>query len=280
MKHNILVIGGTGKTGRKVVQKLQALNQNVRIGSRNQAPPFDWQKPDSWPKVLEGIEKMYVTFQPDLAVPGALDAVESLTKLAIQSGVKKIVLLSGKGEKEAELCEQVVIHSGLDHTIIRASWFNQNFSESFFLDPILAGHVALPQAEAKVPYVDTDDIADVAVEVLLNEKHNGQIYELTGPRTLTFSEVIAEISKVTGRQITFTPITLSAYMKMLEELQIPSDYIWLINYLFTEVLAKEGNNVVTNDIEKVLGRKAKDFTKYVQETAATEVWNPSVVANV
>ena len=261
MKSNILVIGGTGKTGRKVVQKLQALNQNVRVGSRNQDPSFDWQDPNSWPAALEGMEKMYVTFQPDLAVPGALDAIEALTKQAIKSRVKKMVLLSGKGEKEAELCEQVVIHSGLDYTIVRASWFNQNFSESFFLDPILAGHVALPQAEAKVPYVDTNDIADVAVEVLMNEQHNGQIYELTGPRTLTFPEVIDEIASATGRQIDFTPISLSAYTKMLEEFQVPSDYIWLINYLFTEVLAAEGNDVVTTDIEKVLGRKAKDFSK-------------------
>ncbi len=280
MKSNILVIGGTGKTGRKVVQKLQTLDQYVRIGSRNQKPDFDWQNQNTWPEALEGMEKMYVTFQPDLAVPGALDAIEALTKLAIQSGIKKIVLLSGKGEREAELCEQVVINSGLDYTIIRASWFNQNFSESFFLDPILAGHVALPQAEAKVPYVDTDDIADVAVEVLMNEQHNDQIYELTGPRTLTFPEVIDEIAKATGRQIIFTPISLSAYTKMLQDFQVPSDYIWLINYLFTEVLVAEGNNIVTNDIERVLGRKAKDFSKYVQETVLTGVWNPTAEATI
>lgn len=273
MKSNILVIGGTGKTGRKVVQRLKALEQNVRVGSRNEDPAFDWENPATWAASLEGIEKVYVTFQPDLAVPGALDAIEALTKQAKQSGIKKMVLLSGKGETEAELCEQVVINSGIDYTIVRASWFNQNFSESFFLDPILAGHVALPQANARVPYIDTDDIADVAVEVLMNEKHNGQIYELTGPKLLTFQEVVSEIASATERTIEFTPISLSAYSKMMEELQVPADYIWLVNYLFTEVLGKEGNDVITNDVEKVLGRKAKDFTAYVQETAATGVWN-------
>lgn len=280
MKNKILVIGGTGKTGRKVVQQLQERQQNVRIGSRRALPAFDWENPDTWAAALEGIEKMYVTFQPDLAVPGALEAIEALTKQAQKSGVKKMVLLSGKGEREAELCEQVVIDSGLDHTIIRASWFNQNFSESFFLDPILAGHVALPRPEAKVPYVDTDDIADVAVEVLMNDEHNGQIYQLTGPRLLTFPEVINEIARATGRKIEFTPITLTAYSKMLKEFQTPDDYIWLINYLFTEVLGTNGNDVVTNDIEKVLGRKPKDFSTYVQETVATGVWNPSVEETV
>lgn len=280
MKSNILVIGGTGKTGRKVVQKLQAQNQIVRIGSRNQDPAFDWQNPTTWTKALEGMEKVYVTFQPDLAVPGALEAIEAITKQAKQSGIKKIVLLSGKGEREAELCEQVVIHSGIDYTIIRASWFNQNFSESFFLDPILAGHVALPQAEARVPYVDTDDIADLAVEVLMNEIHNGQVYQLTGPRLLTFTDVVKEIAHATNRTIHFTPISLSDYTKMLEEFQVPADYIWLIKYLFSEVLAAKGNDVVTNDIEKVLGRRPKDFSEYVQETAITGVWNPRVAETI
>jgi len=276
MKNNILVIGGTGKTGRKVVQRLNALQQNVRVGSRNANPSFDWEKPDTWSAAMEGMEKMYVTFQPDLAVPGALEAIEALTKQAKHSGIKKIVLLSGKGEREAELCEQVVINSAIDHTIIRASWFNQNFSESFFLDPIIAGHVALPQAEAKVPYVDTDDIADVAVEVLMNDKHNGQIYELTGPELLTFPEVISEIAHATGRTIEFTPISLIAYTKMLEDFGVPSDYIWLINYLFTEVLAAKENEVITKDIEKVLGRQPKSFSEYVKETVATGVWNSKV----
>ena len=276
MENNILVIGGTGKTGRKVVERLRQRNYDPRIGSRNAAIPFDWQDSRNWASVLEGIDSMYVTFQPDLAVPGALEAIKKLTKLAKRESVRKIVLLSGKGEREAELCEQVVIHSGLEHTIVRASWFNQNFSESYFLDPILAGHVALPQAEAQVPYVDTDDIADVVVEVLLNAKHNGKIYELTGPRTLTFVEVIHEISMATGRAIQFTPISINAYIKMLKDEGVPSDDLWLIDYLFSEVLNAKGNDELSNDIKTVLGRKPIDFTTYVEKTVKTGVWNQFV----
>ena len=274
MKNNILVIGGTGKTGRKVADRLIQQGITVRIGSRSASPAFDWQDASTWPKALEGMDKVYITFQPDLAVPGALEAIEGLSKVAKQQGIQKLVLLSGKGEREAELCEQVIIHSGIDYTIIRANWFNQNFSEGFLLDPIKVGHVALPKAEAQVPFVDTDDIADVAVAALTDDQHNGQIYELTGPRTLTFQEVVEEISVATGKAITFTPITLSAYVKMLEDFQVPADYIWLINYLFTEVLGSEQNAEISNDIEKVLGRKPKDFSEYVQETVASGVWNP------
>jgi uncharacterized protein YbjT (DUF2867 family) len=220
------------------------------------------------------MDMVYITFQPDLAVPGASEAIERLATMAKKHSIKKLVLLSGKGEREAELCEEVLIRSGIRYTIVRASWFNQNFSESFYLDPIRAGHVSLPKAEAKVPYVDTDDIADVVVATLLDEKHDGQIYELTGPRLLTYEDVLKEISGATARHITFTPISLSAYERMMEEQGIPADYIWLISYLFTEVLGDARNAIVTNDIEKVLGRKPKDFSEYARETAATGIWNP------
>jgi len=275
---NILVIGGTGKTGRKVASKLTTLGHNVRIGSRSASPAFDWDDSETWTEAMQGMDKVYITFQPDLAVPGALEAIEELTKQAKRCGVKKLVLLSGKGEREAELCEQVVMHSGLDHTIVRASWFNQNFSESFFLEPIQEGFVALPQADVKVPYVDTDDIADVAVASLLDEKHNGKTYQLTGPRSLTFIDVIEEISEVIGRDIAFTPIALPAYVNVMKQQGVPADFIWLIEYLFSEVLGNPSNSEITNDIEIVLGRKPKDFLDYVKETAATGIWNSKALA--
>ncbi|HEX6224773.1 MAG TPA: NmrA family NAD(P)-binding protein [Chryseolinea sp.] len=273
MKDKILVLGGKGKTGRKVVQRLINLHYDVRVGSRNENPAFDWGNRSTWPAALSGIDKCYVTFQPDLAVPGALEAIEDLVRVARRAGIKKMVLLSGKGEREAELCEQVLIHSGIRNTIVRASWFSQNFSESFFLEPIISGHVSLPQADAKVPYVDTDDIADVVVTALSDDIHDGKIYELTGPHLLTFKDVFAEISAATGREIKFTPISLSAYSKMMEDQGVPPDYIWLINYLFTEVIAEKRNAVVTDDIERVLGRKPKDFSQYVREAAASGAWN-------
>lgn len=272
-KENFLIIGGTGKTGRKVVKSLKLLNQEVRIGSRSSSPAFNWDEPDTYETALDGIDKVYITYQPDLAVPGAMKAIEKLIHVAKQKKVKKVVLLSGKGEKEAQLCEQVVIHSGLDYTIVRASWFSQNFSESFFLEPIAYGFVALPQAEAKVPYVDTNDIADVAVEALLHDEHSGKIYQLTGTKTLTFREVISEIAAATNREIDFVPISIEEYIEVLKMNGIPDDFAWLIEYLFTEVLGNPNVSEITYDIEKVLKRKPKSFSEYVKETAATGVWN-------
>lgn len=275
-KNNILVIGGTGKTGRKVVEGLQQRNQNVRIGSRSNDPKFDWNDPATWSDALAGMGKVYITYHPDLAVPGALEAIEGLTEAAKKAGVKKAVLLSGKGEEEAERCEQVVAGSGLDYTLVRASWFNQNFSESFLLDPILACYVALPMPEARIPFVDTSDIAEVVVKALLDDVHNGKTYEITGPRAITFAEAVKEIADSTGKEIKYQPVSLEAYNAMMQSAGVPADYIWLFDYLFREVLSKEENQVVSADVEKVLGRKARDFSEYARATAKTGVWNPPI----
>lgn len=268
----ILITGGTGKTGRKVVEELNELGYSVRIGSRNADPSFDWNNKATWKAALDGMNMVYITYQPDLAVPGAVEIIEEFTSLAVEKGIQKLVLLSGKGEKEAERCEEIVKHSGTNWIIVRASWFNQNFSEGFLIDPIKAGVLTLPKGDELIPFVDTDDIASVIVETLTNDKYIGQTLELTGPRFLTFRDVAKEISEVTGREIEFKSVSIEEYSKMLKELQIPDDYIWLISYLFTEVLTR-ANSIITSDIEKVLGRKAKDFYEYAEETAVSGVWD-------
>jgi len=270
MKTNILVIGGTGKTGRRVVEQLR--NRGFEP-SRNSSPSFDWDNKDTWVDSLNGIEKMYVTYYPDLAVPGAKEAIRSLTYLAKELGVKKMVLLSGKGETEAEACEKIVMNSGMDYTIVRASWFNQNWSESFFLAPILSGEVALPMSDVLIPFVDVNDIAEVAATVLLDDAYHGEIIEVTGPELITFKDIVDIIAKTSNRNLNFYDITLSQYIARMKQMQIPNDVVWLIEYLFSHVLTNPKNQLVVTDIERVLGRKAKTFLAYAQETAETGIWN-------
>lgn len=270
----ILVLGATGKTGRKVVELLANQAVEVRHGSRQAEPAFDWNDASNWPEVFKDIDTIYITFQPDLAIPGALEAIEKLIKVAVDQKVRKLVLLSGKGEKEAELSEQLIMHSGLEHVIIRASWFNQNFSESFFLGPILEGKVALPMAQAKVPYVDTDDIAAVAAKVIREDGHNGQIYEMTGSELFNFKEVIELIAEVSGRDISFTPISVPAYIGLMEAQGVDKEFIWLIQYLFTEVINAPGNDHISSDIEQLLGRPPKRFKDFVMEANNLGFWHP------
>lgn len=267
-----LVLGGTGKTGRRVVDRLGTRGVPVRIGSRSADPPFDWEDKATWAPLLRGIDSVYLTYYPDLAVPGAVDAVRSFVELAVESGVRRIVLLSGRGEEEAQHAERVVRASGVEWTILRCSWFNQNFSENYLLDPILDGEVALPAGEIAEPFLDAGDIADVAVAALTEEGHAGQLYELSGPRLLTFAQAIGEIANATGREIRYLPIPAEDYASALTAAGVPAEVVWLMNYLFTTVL--DGRNAhLTDGVQRALGRKPRDFADFAQETASTGVWN-------
>lgn len=268
----ILVTGGTGKTGRRVVERLQAKEIPVRIGSRSAAIPFDWKNRSTWEAVLRGIKAVYITYQPDLAVPGALQDIAAFSAQAVAQGVKRLVLLSGRGEDEAQACERRVQAAGVEWTIVRASWFNQNFDENFLLEPIRAGLVALPAGEVLEPFIDADDIADVVTAALTGSDHSAQIYELTGPRLMTFGQAIAEIAAASGRTIPYVPISAADYRKGMQEAGIPDDYRWLVDYLFTTVL--DGRNAsLTADVQRVLGRPPRDFSMYASTVAATGIWN-------
>jgi uncharacterized protein YbjT (DUF2867 family) len=272
-----LVLGGTGKTGRRVVKRLEAREVPTRVGSRSGEPPFDWEDEATWAPALRDVESVYVSYTvPDIAVPGAVEAVGSFAELAVESEVRRLVLISGRGEEEAQRAERVVQEvsekAGAEWTIVRCAWFSQNFSESYFLEPILSGEVALPAGEVPEPFVDADDIADVAVAALTEEGHAGQLYELTGPRLLTFEEAIGEIAYASGRKIRYVPVSVQEYASMLAEQEVPADYVWLLTYLYTEVL--DGRNAyLTDGVQRALGREPRDFAAYVLDTAAAGIWD-------
>jgi uncharacterized protein YbjT (DUF2867 family) len=270
-----LVLGGTGKTGRRVVQRLTDLELPIRIGSRSSKPGFDWDNKETWKEALHGISQVYITFQPDLAVPGSVEAIQAFVNAAAKIGVKKLVLLSGRGEPEAQLCEQIVIDSGMDWTVVRASWFNQNFNEGYLLESVQAGYVALPVGDIGEPFIDADDIADVVVAALTDDSHNGKIYEVTGPRLLTFKQAISEIAEASGREIVFQEVSMEEYTAMLTTYEVPQDVIDFLSYLFEEVL--DGRNAsISHGVEEALGRKPTDFSAFAKLAAATGAWEPLV----
>jgi uncharacterized protein YbjT (DUF2867 family) len=273
----ILVIGSSGKTGRRVAARLVERGVPIRHGSRQASPPFDWQDSQTWAPALRGVRAVYLTYAPDLAVPGAVDAIQAVVNLALAVDVEHIVLLSGRGEEEAQAAEDVVQASGIPWTILRCAWFAQNFSENYLLDAVLQGEVVLPASGVPEPFVDADDIADVAVAALTEEGRTGRVYELTGPRLLTFSEAVREIASATGRDITFQSIPSQEYRAALEEAQLPPDVIWLIDYLFTTVL--DGRNAsIAHGVQEALNRPPRDFAAYARHTAASGAWNvPAMV---
>ncbi|MFH0241841.1 NmrA family NAD(P)-binding protein [Streptomyces sp. HK10] len=264
----ILVIGGTGKTGRRVVDRLRALGRPARAGSRSSGIPFVWEDESTWPAALDGVRAAYVTYYPDLAFPGAKEAVGRFAAFAVARGARRLVLLSGRGEEGAVASEEALKASGCDWTVVRAGWFDQNFSEGFFLDPVRSGELALPTGDAVEPFVDADDIADVVVAALTDDRHIGETYELSGPRLLSFHDVARELSAATGRTIAYVPVGADEYRAALREAGEPEEFA----DLFT--LITDGRNAsVVHGVREVLGREPRDFSQYVGEAAATGVWD-------
>ncbi len=271
MRTTTLVLGATGKTGRRVAERLSRSGTSVRIGSRSAGIPFDWERPATWGPALRGIGAAYVTFQPDLAVPGALQTVRAFFAEAVGAGVEKLVLLSGRGEPEAQDAEKALQATRADWTILRASWFNQNFSESFFLDPIRAGEVPLPGSLAAEPFVDVEDLVEIAVSALTSNAHSRRLYELTGTKAITFPDAIDQIGRACGRNIAYIPVSMDDYRAELVRQQVPTEYIDLVMYLFGTVL--DGRNTpATDGVQAALGRPARTFSDYVRRTAVTGVW--------
>lgn len=267
----VLVVGGSGKTGRRVVERLRAAGRPVRIGSRAAQPSFDWEDPSTWAGALQGVSAAYITYYPDLAVPGAPQAIEAFARQALQAGVRRLVLLSGRGEHEAQQAEEKLMASGADWTIVRCSWFMQNFDEGAFLDSILSGEVALPVSDMPEPFIDADDIADVAVAALSDDRHIGQLYELTGPRMLSFAEAVGEIARASGREIAFAQIPMQAFAAGAAQQGMPADIVEFLGYLFAEVL--DGRNAHLGDgVQRALGREPRDFAEYARRAAAAGVW--------
>jgi uncharacterized protein YbjT (DUF2867 family) len=274
MARTILVTGATGKTGSRIVERLAGTQHEVRIGSRSATPRFDWADRSTWARALRGVDAAYISFFPDLAVPGTGAVIQSFVDLAVESGVRRLVLLSGRGEDEAQRCEEIVRGAGVEWTILRASWFAQNFSEGYLLDPVLAGEVVLPAGAVREPFVDADDIADVAVAALTEDGHSGELYELTGPSLLTFADAVAEIGRAAGRDVRYVEVPVEEYAAAAAGSGLPRELVELVTYLFTEVLDGR-NESLADGVQRALGRAPKEFGAYARAVAATGAWSPA-----
>ncbi|SDI57661.1 NAD(P)H-binding protein [Nonomuraea jiangxiensis] len=265
----ILVLGGTGKTGRRIADRLTALDLPVRIGSRSATPAFGWDDRSTWPQALDGVTAVYLSYYPDLAMPGAYDDIKAFTELAVGKGVRRLVLLSGRGEPEAQASERTVQESGAEWTILRCSWFMQNFSEGHLLDQVLEGVIAIPAEDVPEPFLDVDDIAEAAVAALTEEGHAGKLYEMTGPRLLTFAEAAQELSTATGRQIVSVQVTREEFVAAAVAQGAPQEEAEGLAEMFGEIL--DGRNAHLNDgVRQALGRPARDFADFARANA--KVW--------
>ncbi|MFE3722883.1 Rossmann-fold NAD(P)-binding domain-containing protein [Streptomyces cyaneofuscatus] len=274
----VLVTSGTGKTGRRVAERLAALGVPVRAGSRAGSRaggvPFDWQDESGWAAALDGTEAAYVAYYPDLAVPGAAGAMAAFGRVAAASGLRRVVLLSGRGEPQAAVAEEALRGAcgKVELTVVRSAFFAQNFSEGALLDSVLGGELVFPAGSAAEPFLDIDDLADVVVAALTGDGHAGAVYELTGPRSLTFEEAAEELGRAAGRPVRYVPVSGPAYAEVLEGFGVSGPEAGFLAELFATLLDGH-NSATTDDVKRVLGREAKEFTAFTREAARDGAWH-------
>lgn len=268
----ILIIGKNGKTGARVDALLRQNGVATRPVSRSTDPAFDWNRQETWSVALQNVKQAYVTFQPDLAIPAAEPTLRAFIEAAREHGVEHLVLLSGRGESGAIRAENALIESGLRWNVVRASWFFQNFSESFLTGSVIEGEVSLPVDDVKEPFVDCDDISEVAVAALTRPDLANRLFEVTGSELMTFADCVAKIAEVSGRSIRYNPVPLEPYLAYLSELGMSEEELWLMRELFTQVLDGR-NSYPTHGIEEALGRPPRLFADYVKAAHNSGAWN-------
>ncbi|MER7560619.1 NAD(P)H-binding protein [Nocardioides sp. NPDC126508] len=250
-----LITGATGKTGQRVARHLRSIDHDARAVTRHSTPRFDWHDRTTWAAAVAGCESAYLTFQPDLGLPGADEIVGAFAAQAVAAGCTRLVLLSGRGEEGAQRAEKALIDSGAEWTILRSAFFLQNFTEDAFADELAAGSLTMVEHTVSEPFVDADDIAAVAVAALLDGGYAGRVLELTGPQLLTFEEAARAIG---GPAVAYRSVPTEDYIAVLTAAGLPAADAAGLAYLFEEVL--DGRNAyVTSDVESVLGRPARSI---------------------
>ncbi|MFF1710366.1 NAD(P)H-binding protein [Streptomyces sp. NPDC058268] len=270
----ILVLGATGKTGRRLVPLLRDAGHTVRAASRSGETRFDWNDRSTWAPVLEGVSALYLVGPPEP------EPIADFVDTAVAAGVRRFVVLSGRGvevfkdsfEPSMAEAERVVRAADVDWTVIRPNNFSQNFDEDIFATALLEGRLALPVGDVPEPFIDVEDIVEVAAALLTEEGHTGRTYELSGPRALSFPDAVAELAEASGRPMRFEHITPEAYVAELTAADVPAD----IARALADVLdwLKTGYNAApVTGVRDVLGREPRDFSVYATAAAASGAWN-------
>jgi len=273
-----LIVGGTGKTGRRIAKRLRNAGLGVRTASRTGGDvPFDLGEPSGWPRALAGITAAYL-LEPE--VQGTEEGQRRIPRLvhaAAAAGVRRLVLLSAPGVESNEAhplwqAEEAVRNSGLEWTIVQPNWFAQNFSEDFWLPGILAGSLVLPVGDGATAFVDAEDIADVAVAALTGDGHHGQAYVLTGPRVISFDEAAGLIGTAAGRTIRHVDIGPEDFIRAQIAAGVPAGAARQMTRLY-EGIRNGGHAAVYDGVPRALGRPPRAFEDFAAAAAAAGAWS-------
>ncbi len=267
----VVVTGASGRSGRRVAEAARAAGLTVRAASR--ATGFDWGDRTTWAGTLRGADAAYLVYPSDIGAPDAAEAVGALAREAVGLGVRRLVLLSARGQDQARPAEEALAGSGARWTVVRAAWFAQNFSEGPLVEGLRTyGELVFPAGEVAEPFVDLRDVADVVLAVLTSgDRYAGRVLEVAGPRLLTFGAAVAEIATETGRALTYRAVSPQEYGAVLAGFGIPEREAAFLVELFASLL--DGRNARLSDgLDRVLGRGPRDFREFVREGVRAGTW--------
>ncbi|KAK0436739.1 hypothetical protein EV421DRAFT_2086463 [Armillaria borealis] len=239
----ILLTGGTGKTATRIARLLQDANQPVLLTSRKGVVPepfkgvkFDWYDPSTFENAFTAdpnIDRIYL-----VAPAGSLEALPPMKpfiNLAVQKGVKRFVLLSASGLEPGYPAlgkvHEYLLSLKVDYAVIRPSWFFENFLTLHLSNIKEQNMILSASADGKIGFISADDIADLAVSTLTDEKSHNTDHILTGPELLSYDDVAAIFTEVLGRKISHTRITVEELKKRYLAFGLPEDYAEMLSSL-------------------------------------------------
>lgn len=275
---DILILGGTGKTGRRLTAVLREQGHAVRTAARSGADvTFDWDDAEGRAAALQGADRVYL-------VPPALrldfvPLVATFLGEAAAAGVRHITFLSAGGVQhappEVPLRAVELLLAGRDdltHTILRPSWFLQNLTEGFMQPMVADGVLALPAGEGTEAFIDAEDIAAVAAATLADPAaHAGRGYDLTGPEAISHRDLAARISAATSHEVRYVDADRAAWIDSVQAAGVPADYAQLLAGLLDHIRDGHGSRP-TGDVAAVLGRPAGSVDAFIADAAASGVW--------
>ncbi len=280
-RSNVLVLGGTGKTGSRLAATLAKLGLNVRTAARHRADVhFDWDDPTTHRPALQGIDRLYLV-PPVMRVDFA-DPVAAFLDLAETAGVRHVTYVSAYGtisrwrgaaaigQAPAQVALRAVEldligRGAMTHSILRPAWFMQNFSETF-LKPV-DGLITVPTANGSEAFIDVSDIAAAAAETLASpDAHADAAYALTGPEAITVSEAAEIIAEVTGKPMKHYDIDRDMWIQGAVAAGVPAEYGEMLRIL-TETIASGKGSRPTDNVETVTGAPPIRFADFARRTA-------------
>lgn len=280
----ILVTGGTGTIGKATVAALQAAGQRFKVAARSpqeiktrgvEAVTLDWSELDTYLPAMKGVDKLFLlTPNSERQVGYVVQAVAA----AKRAGVKHIVRLSVMGADADPgvilgrlhfAAEKEVRLSGIAWTMLRPTFFMQNFINYYGVHPNKDGEIHLPHGRGKAAWVDARDVGEAAAKVLSAGGYEGNTFDLTGPEALSTEEVLAILSEVFGHKYKYVDVPEDAARKAMEDMKMP---LWLVDaFMELHAFIKNGHAAkLANGVQTILGREPRSVREWARSLASQQ----------